>query len=521
LIERLMTIALENAGADRGLLILPAEDDYLIQAEARAAGDKVEVALCQKPITPVTGPESLLRYVIRSHESVILDDASRPNLFSEDDYLRGRQSRSILCVPLIKQGRLTGMLYLENTLTSHAFTPDRIAVLELLAAQAAISLENTRLYSDLQEREAKVRRLVDSNIIGICIWDLEGRIIDANDAFLHIVGYSRDDLVSGRMRWSALTPPEWSASDERAVAELRATGSCKAFEKEYLRKDGARVPVLLGAASLGEHRDQGVAFVLDLTERRQAEEDLRESERRYREAQMDLAHVNRVTTMGQLTASIAHEVNQPIAAAVTSADAGLRWLAARPPDLVEVRDAFDRVIKAGIQAGEVIGRIRALIRKVPERKALLDINETIRETIALTRSEMRQHCVLLQTELADGLPRIWGDCVQLQQVILNLIMNAIEAMSEVSEESRELSIGTSADTSGGVIVAVRDSGPGLKPESLDHLFDPFYTTKPAGMGMGLSICRSITEAHGGRLWATPNTPRGAIFQFTLHQEDAS
>jgi C4-dicarboxylate-specific signal transduction histidine kinase len=261
--------------------------------------------------------------------------------------------------------------------------------------------------------------------------------------------------------------------------------------------------------------------VQDITERKRAEEDLRESERRYREAQMELAHVNRVTTMGLLTASIAHEVNQPIAAAVTNADAGLRWLAAQPPDLEEVRDAFDHIIKASNQASEVIGRIRALIKKVPARKANLDINETILETIALTRSEMRRHCILLQTELANGLPRIWGDRVQLQQVILNLIMNAIEAMSEVSEGSRALLIGTGVDTPDSVIVAVRDSGPGLKPESLDHLFDPFYTTKPTGMGMGLSICRSITEAHGGRLWATANAPRGAVFQFTLHQDDAS
>jgi signal transduction histidine kinase len=206
---------------------------------------------------------------------------------------------------------------------------------------------------------------------------------------------------------------------------------------------------------------------------------------------------------------------------VTSADAGLRWLAAQPPDLEEVRDVLDRIIQASNRAGEVIGRIRALIRKVPERKAPLDINQTILETILLTRSEMERHRILLQTELSDGLPRIWGDRVQLQQVILNLIMNAVEAMSEISEGSRELRIGTSVDGPGGVIVAVRDSGPGLKPESLSRLFDPFYTTKPAGMGMGLSICRSITEAHGGRLWATPNAPQGAIFQFTLRQDAAS
>jgi PAS domain S-box-containing protein len=515
LIERLMTVALENAGADRGLLILPAEDDHLIQAEAQATGDQVEVVLCQRSITGITCPESLVRYVIRTHESVILDDASRPNLFSEDDYLRGRQTKSILCLPLIKQGRSTGLLYLENTLTSYAFTPDRTAVLELLAAQAAISLENTRLYSDLQEREAKVRRLVDSNIIGICIWDFEGRIIEANEAFLHMVGHSRDDLVSGRLRWTALTPNEWSDADERAVAELRATGSCKAFEKECLRKDGIRVPVLLGAATVGGRRDQGVAFVLDLTERKQAEQNLRESERRYREAQMALAHANRVTTVGQLTASIAHEVNQPIAAAVTHAHAALRWLGGHPPNLEEVRQALDAIIKDGNRAGDVIGRIRALIKKVPPRHDQLDINEAILEVIEVTRSELLRNGVSLRTELAKGLPLIRGDRIQLQQIVLNLIMNAVEAMSDLSKGSRDLLISTAEDISSGVLVAVRDSGPGLNPESLERLFDPFYTTKPGGMGMGLSICRSIIEVHGGRVWAAANVPQGASFHFSL------
>jgi C4-dicarboxylate-specific signal transduction histidine kinase len=236
---------------------------------------------------------------------------------------------------------------------------------------------------------------------------------------------------------------------------------------------------------------------------------------------MELAHVNRVTTMGQLTASIAHEVNQPITAAVTSADAGLRWLAAQPPNLAKARDTFESIIKAGNQASDVIGRIRALIKKVPAHRTTLDINEMILETIALTRGEMQRHCVLLQTELAKDLPSILGDRVQLQQVILNLIMNAIEALSEVSDDSRELMIGSNVDMPDGVIVTVRDSGPGLKPEYLSHIFDPFYTTKPTGMGMGLSICRSITEAHGGRLWATGNAPRGAVFQFTVHQDDTS
>jgi PAS domain S-box-containing protein len=515
LIERLMTIALQNAGADRGLLILPEDDDYLIQAEAQATGDKVEVVLSQKTVTGMTCPEALLRYVIRTHESMILDDASRPNLFSEDGYLLGRQAKSILCLPLVKQGRLTGLLYLENRLTSYAFTPDRMAVLELLAAQAAISLENTRLYSDLLERETKIRRLVDANIIGIYLWELEGRLIEANDTFLHMVGCDREDLVSGRLRWTDLTPPEWRDVDARAVERLKMTGRSPPVEKEYFRKDGSRVPVLIGAAAFDEQRDQGVAFVLDLSERKEAEGNLRESERRYREAQMALAHANRVTTMGQLTASIAHEVNQPIAAAITHAHAALRWLGRDPPDLEEVRQGLDAIIKDGNRASNVIGRIRSLVKNAPPRHDALDINEAILEVIEVTRSELLRDAVSLRTELAKGLPPIQGDRIQLQQIVLNLIMNAVEAMGDASKESRDLLISTAEDRSNGVLVAVRDSGPGLNPECLERLFDPFYTTKPGGMGMGLSICRSIIEAHSGRIWATANVPQGATFQFSL------
>jgi PAS domain S-box-containing protein len=416
---------------------------------------------------------------------------------------------------LITQAKLIGVLYLENNLARRVFAPARIAVLKLLASQAAIALENARLYRDLAEREAKIRRLVDANIIGIFIWDFEGRIIEANEAFLHMVGYSRDDLVSGRMLWTALTPSEWNGADERVVAELRATGSCKAFEKEYFRKDGSRVPVLAGGATFGERRDQGVAFVLDLTERKRAEAEARESERRYRELQMEVAHANRVATMGQLTASIAHEVNQPIAATATNAEAALRWLGPGPPDLEEVRQALHRIVKDAKRAGDVIGRIRAIIKRAPPRKDWVDMNEAIREVIELTRGEAAKNGASVQTEFGDGLPRIEGDRVQLQQVVLNLIVNAVQAMCAVAEGARELSITTARAEPNGVLVVVKDSGPGLAPANLEHLFAPFHTTKPGGLGMGLAICRSIIEAHGGRLWVTANLPRGAIFHFTV------
>jgi PAS domain S-box-containing protein len=247
-----------------------------------------------------------------------------------------------------------------------------------------------------------------------------------------------------------------------------------------------------------------VGTVMDVTERRRAEEE--------RQA---LAHANRITAMGQLTASIAHEVNQPIAAVVTNAQAALRWLNMRPSDPQEVGQALDRIVRNGRLAGDVIGRIRALVAKAAPRKDRLDLNDTIREVIALTRGELHSSGTSLQTQLADGLPLILGDRIQLQQVMLNLILNAIEAMSGSRAGSRELLIKTEQDGPRGVLVAIQDSGPGLNSESVDRLFDAFYTTKSDGMGMGLSICRSIIEAHGGRVWATANVPKGAILQFTL------
>ncbi|HWO90869.1 MAG TPA: PAS domain-containing protein, partial [Methylomirabilota bacterium] len=241
-------------------------------------------------------------------------------------------------------------------------------------------------------------------------------------------------------------------------------------------------------------------------ERKQAEDALHR-------AQAELAHVTRVATLGELTASIAHEINQPLAAVVNNATACVHWLAAQ--NLEEARQCAEFVIADGHRAGEIIGRIRALAKKAPPRKDWVDVNETIREVIALARSEVQSNGVSVRTRLGEELPLLLGDRIQLQQVILNLMINAIEAMNEVSDAPRELSITSATDESKRVLVAVRDSGPGLHPGSLDGLFDAFYTTKPQGMGMGLAISRSIVEAHGGRLWVTPNEPHGAVFQFTL------
>ena len=396
-----------------------------------------------------------------------------------------------------------------------------------LAYQTVESIEDLKLQIAAREQaetavralasglEAKIRRLVNANIIGIFIWSFDGRIIDANDAFLRIVGYGRDDLVSGRLLWKELTPAEWRNADERRVRELETTGTAQPYEKEYFHKNGDRVPVLVGGATFEEKSDEGVAFVLDLTDRKRAEAAIRESEQRYSEVQNELAHANRVATMGQLLASITHEINQPIGASINYANAALNFLHAQPPDLEEVQQALAEIVQTGVRAGNIIDRIRALVKKASPRKDSLDINSTVLEVTALTSGEMSKNRVSVQTQLAESLPAVQGDRVQIQQVLLNLFVNAAEAMSGTRKGPKELLISTEKSGSEAVLVAVRDSGPGLTIEDTERLFEAFYTTKTSGLGMGLSICRSIIEAHQGRLWATANVPRGAVFQFTL------
>src|SRR5262245_49644827 len=254
LVETLLRTAIEHAGAERGLLVLPRSGDLWIHAEAHTSGSAVVVGLCETPVSAAALPESVVRYAARTHESVLLDDATARHPFAADAYLQ-QHARSVLCLPLVRQGALAGLLYLENTLTAHAFPPERSAVLAVLAAQAAIALENTRLYRELQEREARIRRLVDANIIGITLWDRQSRTLEANDAFLALVGYSREELASGQMPWPELTPAEWRGVDEQRFAELRATGRSAPVEKEYERKDGRRVPVLVGSATFEGQQD--------------------------------------------------------------------------------------------------------------------------------------------------------------------------------------------------------------------------------------------------------------------------
>lgn len=505
-LSMLMRLAIEHAGAERGLSLLSHGNELRQEAEAVTSGDGIIVRRGDESAAALPG--SIIHYAMRARDIVILDDASAQPTYSSDPYICERKARSILCLPLLSEAKVTGVLYLENYLAPHVFTPDRVTVLKVLASQAAIPLENSRLYRGLADREGKIRRLVDANILGICIWNLQGTVVSANEEFLRMLQYGREDVVSGCLRWTDLTPAELRERDERAVAELRTTGTFQPFEKQFLRKDGSRIFVLIGGALFEEGGSEGVAFVLDLSDRKRAEEALRE-------LGSDFAHMNRVSMMGELAASLSHEITQPIASARNNAHAAQNFLDMQPPDLGEVREALVCIVGDADRAGDIVDRIRDHIKKVPPRKDRFDLNAAVNEVIMLAQNAITENGVSVRTRLMEGLLPVYGDRVQLQQVVMNLILNAVEAMGSVETGARELFISTEQGQTGGVLAAVRDSGPGIDPGHLGRVFEAFYTTKSSGVGMGLAICRSIINAHKGRLWVEANEPCGAAFRFTL------
>ncbi len=639
LIEKLMRIAVEHAGAERGLLILLRGDEPQIEAEATTGHGRATVCVRQAAITPFDLPKSALHYVIRTREHLVLDDASVRNLYSEDEYVRAKRARSVLCLPIVKQTKLIGALYLENNLTPRAFTSDRITLLEMLASQAAISLENASLYSELQRSEAFLTQGQSMSRTGSFGWsvlsgeiywsqetykifefdravkltvdlvfqrvhpddkdfaqelidrasearanlDIEHRLLmpDGSVKYLHVLARALEnsagnleyvgtvtDVTAAKQAEEALRRSENNLAEAQRLSHTGSwagtpgPGELKYWSEECFRllgfdphkglprvetffqrvhpdDIGRKIELMERAARErtgfefdfrivhpgGEIRDihtighpvfspsgelvEFVGTVIDVTERKRAEEE----RERLRQVQADLAHLSRVTTMGELTASLAHEIKQPIAAAVTNARTCERWLGRDQPEVEEAREAAARMIKDVTRASDIISSISLLFKKGALQRELVDVNELIREMIVLLRSEANRYSISIRTELAEHLPTVMADRVQLQQVFMNLMLNGIDAMKGATGEGK-LTIKSEAGD-GQLLISVSDTGVGLLPGQAEQIFKAFFTTKDNGTGMGLPISRSIIESHGGRLWAADNSGSGATFQFTL------
>jgi PAS domain S-box-containing protein len=383
------------------------------------------------------------------------------------------------------------------------------AVKQLLAEME----ERKRSEEALRASETRFRTFVDRATDAFFLMDEQLIVVDVNRKACEALGYSREELVG-------MHPRQFDANlDERAIgllAKRAAAGETIRFETRHRQRDGSVFPVEISSGTF-RRGDQllYLAIARDISERKLAEHTVRAKDQALQAARAELTRVSRVMTLGELTASIAHEVNQPLAAMVANAAAVMRWLAADPPQTEKARRALQSITDDGRRAGEVIKRVRALVQRRPAPMSPVGVNDAIADVIALAQQELRSNGVVLSRLLSEDLPSVLGDRIQLQQVLLNLVVNAVEAMSAVTDRPRELTIASGLDGPDGVLVEVRDTGPGLEHEHADHLFEAFYTTKSEGLGIGLSISRSIIEAHGGRLSAAHNVPHGAIFRFTL------
>jgi PAS domain S-box-containing protein len=423
---------------------------------------------------------------------------------SDKEWARREGMISFAGYPLLVEGKTVGVIAM---FARQALDQDTIEALESVAPIIAQGVERKRAQDTLGETQRLIQAIFDNSSAVIHVQDLDGRFVLVNRKFEEVAGLRSQEIL-GKTSFDLfpLNASAYDASDRQVIE----TGSASETEEVFTTDRGDRTFLTTKSLLSDESGKPYALFGIsaEITERKKAEADLREM-------QTELAHLNRVMTVGELAASIAHEINQPLAAIVWNANAALRWLALNPPNLAKAHDSAELIIRDGERASQVIARIRAMLKKTPPSKTLLDVNEFINEVVGLTQSEIVQHSIRLVVALADDLPKVPGDRIQLQQVMLNLIVNAVEAMLSIEDRERALLITSGRFADNEVRVAVTDNGPGIDPETVHHVFDAFATTKPEGMGMGLTISRSIIDAHGGRLWTEANDQYGATFQFTL------
>jgi PAS domain S-box-containing protein len=522
LLDRLMRTVIESAGAQKGCLLLVEQGHLSLALHAGVNGDGLQVSSGASAALAALCPVSLLTYVRRSRARVILADAAEPNTFSSDPYLKAQRPRSVLCLPILRQATLLGMLYLENNLVTHAFTADQLTVLELLASQAAISLETARLYADLRqenaerkraeqalrERESRIRRLVESNIVGVCFWDTEGGIVEPNNAFLQMVGHRHEDSLP---RWLDMTPPDWRHLDQLMFEELYKTGSCHPFEKELFRRDGSRVPVLVGAAFLEGSREKGIAFMLDLTERKRAEAE--------QQARQTAEAANQAKSA--FLANMSHELRSPLNSIL-----GFTRLMSRHAALpAELKDDLAAVLRSGEHLHTLINQVLEL-SKIEAGQATvtetdIDLVALLQEVQGMFNWEAQEKGVEIRLRHAPAARPIRTDAVKLRQILVNLLSNALKFTRQ-----GHITVGVVVSPVPAqapacrLAFAVSDTGIGIAPEALGNLFTPFSQADTGrqmleGTGLGLVISRHFARLLGGDMRLESEAGKGTVVRFDI------
>lgn len=526
LIDKLMTIVLEYSAAQRGLLIHIDGEGQWVEARADTSADGIRVQLAQDGLEPGTLPLSMFNTAIRSGQAAMASAARPAAPFAGDPYFAAHPECSAICIPMLRHNDVIGALYLENRLVSDAFTLEQTRVLELIAAQAAISLRSARLYDNLlaeNERRKTVERELRASEASLAMgermshtgswrWDLRHDRVHCSDELRRIYELDPSRQEFAFEDFVARMHPEDRAGIRRVVITHTEQWLPIHIEHRIVRNDGS----IRHLAAIGEplSAEDGTpeyfGTVTDITARRQAEDAVRS-------AQADLARVARATTAGQLTASIAHEVNQPLASIVSNAGAGIRWLGRPAPDIASARESLEAIASEGQRAGEMIRSLQRLTRNAAPILAPVDLHDAVRHILVISRSEIERRQIAVKLALHAGNPVAFGDGIQLQQVILNLVVNAMDAMTDLDDRARVMHINTrNVDgTSLELTVADNGIGIGIDANTREQLFEPFHTTKVNGMGMGLAICRSIIDGHKGRLHAAPLVPHGSMFAFTI------
>lgn len=419
--------------------------------------------------------------------------------------LESRNNLSFIAVPLSSGHSCRGYLAISSRTREVWWTEETVALMKIFGEISLSTLERTRVDQALQASEARFRQLLQSNIIGSFFSDIYGNIFEANDAFLQMLGYTRDDPPR---RWDELTPPEWKSKDKQALEQLLARGTAAPREKEYFHKDGHRVPILIGVSLLGDNSIDCTTFVIDLTESKQASE-------RIREMTVKLESTSRVSVMGEMTAGLAHELHQPLAVITNYANGCARRLERDSYNRDRLIDSLKEISDQAMRAGEILRRIRDFLHQREPQREYIDINHVIQDAIHLAELDSRRPNVRTVAQLGDNLPAVFVDSIQLTQTVLNLLLNGIEATADHCNGNNTVFIESSFNGDSHVQVSVTDSGAGISHDLASKVFDQFFTTKADGLGMGLAICKSTVEAHGGRLWVNPHSNGGAKFCFTV------